>query len=123
MNACKTPSAKFEARNEVRALSPVPQGFASVEYMTKYDYSDFATHGGKYPLKMPNGQTVDIPVDSLCRISTESIRFVPARLDIVDRPGDIFMLTDYNINGDRRREKPYSYISVSGYYFTNNTEQ
>ncbi len=122
MNACKTPSAKFEARNEVRALSPVPQGFASVEYMTKYDYSDFATHGGKYPLKMPNGQTVDIPVDSLCRISTESIRFVPARLDIVDRPGDIFMLTDYNINGDRRREKPYSYISVSGYYFTNNTE-
>lgn len=122
LDAAKKAADEFDVSKSAKGFCPILQGFDYVNYKNKYSYVVFASESGLYSFGLSDDCAVEVPVDSLSALP-DSVLFEPVRLSIADRPDDVFVLTEYQLYGDRRDEKPYHYISIRGYHFTNNPKQ
>lgn len=106
-------SERREARVDDAALSPVPQGYSSVEYVSEY-YGNTPVADGCVTVSLRKDSTayVTVPVDSLLAITPDEA-YIPIWLRVSD--GSDYILMGYTLSEES--DTTLSRCNLQGYIF------
>lgn len=100
-------------------LSPIPTGFKSILYCRDATYTETeADAGGMVEMRLNKDVRVEIPVDSLSRLS-EHQRFRAVCVVVKDDAESCYMITSFAASGYDETPRRFTRISVEGYLLTN----
>lgn len=119
----EVPTAYTDAKGKVDggALSPIPEGYASVAYYAP-DVSIALTPERDETIEMMlvDSLSIRIPVDSLAALDPAA-GFRAVKADVSGEAGAAFYITEYSLQAERMLGKPYCRISLGGYLFRKQT--
>lgn len=101
------------------ALSPIPQGYSSIEYISEVANKDNVKYLGKDSIhvRVDSTLTLAFSLNPLVKAG-DSASALPKTCRVVNRPGDIFMLTGFSLFSVKeiKKEDDFGTFRFNGYY-------